>query len=133
MRDVIKHLLLGAYGILLLLFVAYVALGGQEKVTLLTPVFQTAGATDFRVWSLTLRRAHPDHPAHVQATFREVSGTGFTTSGRSLECAYDDVEAEALIVALNKANLTTISLEKRVLQRCQMDGKLGAGTVTGTP
>lgn len=132
MRNLLKSLLLLAYSVSTLSFVAYIAFA-QEKVSLTTPVFQSTGATEFRVWSLTLRRAHPDRPGGVQALFREVSGTGFVSGGRLLECSYEDPDAEIMIVALNKANLTTISLERRLLQRCQMDGKLGAGTVTGTP
>ena len=41
--------------------------------------------------------------------------------------------ATTLMVALNKANLSTTSLQKRVLQQAVTDGKLPAGTVTGTP
>ena len=113
------------------------AMSGQEKITLSTPVFTEAGATDFRVWSLYLKRAHPDSPAEIRAIYREVSGSTFVANGRSLTCLYADsagvTTAETLIVALNKANLSVTSLEKRVLQRCQQDGKLGAGTISGVP
>lgn len=40
---------------------------------------------------------------------------------------------QTLISTLNTANLTTTSLAKRVLQRIQLDGYVGAGSVTGTP
>lgn len=40
---------------------------------------------------------------------------------------------QTLITTLNTANLTTTSLAKRVLQRIQLDGYIGAGSVTGTP
>lgn len=40
---------------------------------------------------------------------------------------------QTLISTLNTANLTTVSLAKRVLQRIQTDGYVGAGSVTGTP
>ena len=46
---------------------------------------------------------------------------------------YDGAPATALMVALNKANLSTSSLHKRVLQQLVADGKLTGGTVTGTP
>ena len=106
----------------------------METVTLTTPVLVSAGATTFRVWSLELRRTHPDRPAGILAIFREVDGAGaFLPGGRSIECRYEDAAADALIVTLNKANLTTLSLEKRVVQKCQTDGKLGAGSITGAP
>lgn len=40
---------------------------------------------------------------------------------------------QTLISTLNTANLTTTSLAKRVLQRIQLDGYVGAGTIIGTP
>ncbi len=42
-------------------------------------------------------------------------------------------EAVALMTVLNTANLSTASLHKRVLQKLVTDGKLPAGTVSGTP
>ncbi len=41
--------------------------------------------------------------------------------------------AVALMTALNTANLSTLSLVKRVLQKMVTDGKLPAGSVSGTP
>jgi hypothetical protein len=38
-----------------------------------------------------------------------------------------------LLTQLNTANLSTLSLVKRILQRLQTDGYIGAGTVSGTP
>ncbi len=43
-----------------------------------------------------------------------------------------DPVATTLMVALNKANLSTKSLQKRILERLQTDGHL-AGTISGTP
>jgi hypothetical protein len=40
---------------------------------------------------------------------------------------------QTLMLALNRANLTTSSLYKRVLERLAQDGVIEAGTVTGTP
>lgn len=38
-----------------------------------------------------------------------------------------------LLAALNTANLSTKSLQRRILERLVADGYLPAGTVTGTP
>jgi hypothetical protein len=46
---------------------------------------------------------------------------------------YTGATASALMTTLNSANLSTISLYKRVLQKLVTDGKLPAGTVSGTP
>jgi hypothetical protein len=107
----------------------------METLTLSAPVQVSTGATNFRVWSLLLQRAHPERPALIVAIFREVDGTGafIPLGGRAIECRYEGATAEALIISLNKANLSTLSLEARVVQKCQADGKLGAGAITGTP
>lgn len=118
---------------LLLLLLLSVPVIAQEKIVLSTPVFVSAGITEFRVWSLSLLRSHPDRQAEITAVYREIDGSGFVAGGKSLECRYFGSEAEVLIIALNKANLSTISLEKRLIQRCQTDNKLGAGTIAGTP
>lgn len=105
-----------------------------EQITLASAVQVSAGATRFRIWALDLRRSHPDRPAGILAIFREVDAAGaFLPGGRMIECRYEDADADALLIALNKANLSTLSLEKRVTQRCQADGKLGAGAITGAP
>jgi len=110
-----------------------VVLHAQEKITLAVPVFTSVGATDFRVWDLYMRRTHPDREAEVRTTFREVNESGFVPGGRSLECRYEGDVAETLVIGLNKANMSTKSLERRVTERCQVDKKLGAGTISGIP
>jgi hypothetical protein len=114
------------------LVLAVVAMA-QEKITLNVPVFQSAGASDFRLQWLYLKRQHPDSPAEIRAIFREVEGFAFVPHGRELICLYTNDEAEMLVRALNTTNLSTVSLERRVTARCQQDGKLGAGTISGTP
>jgi hypothetical protein len=42
-------------------------------------------------------------------------------------------EAIQMMRTLNTANLTTKSLQKRVLEKLAADGKIPGGTVTGTP
>jgi len=116
-----------------LLSLSTLSVGAQEKVVLTTPVLVSVGASDFRVWDVYFRRTHPDRLAEIRITFREVNGTAFVAGGRSLDCHYEGDVADALIVTLNKINLATTSLEKRITQRCQMDGGLGAGSITGSP
>jgi len=48
-------------------------------------------------------------------------------------CTYDGTVATTFMVQLNKINLTTTSLQRRILERLVTDGKLPPGTVTGTP
>ena len=53
--------------------------------------------------------------------------------GNRFVCSYTGGAALAKINQLNTANLTVSSLEKRILESLVSDGKLPAGTVTGTP
>ena len=53
--------------------------------------------------------------------------------GKILSFTYAGTQATSLMVALNKANLSTQSLHSRILSQLVTDGKLPAGTVTGTP
>lgn len=55
------------------------------------------------------------------------------SDGAVVPVSWDGAPAVALMVALNKANLTTTSLQKRILQQAVTDGKIAAGTVSGTP
>lgn len=106
-----------------------------ETLTLSSPVGAQVGATEFRVWSLYLKRDGGSEfdRAEIRAIFKEVDASGvFVPNGRTITCRYDDTEAETLLVALNKANLSTKSLERRVTERCQADKKLGAGSISGT-
>lgn len=105
-----------------------------ETLTLSSPVGAQVGATEFRVWSLYLKRdGGIDDPAEIRVIFKEHDGAGaFLPNGRTITCRYDEAEAETLIAALNKANLSTKSLERRVTERCQADKKLGAGSISGT-
>jgi len=54
------------------------------------------------------------------------------TNGEIKQFRYEGAAATALMITLNKANLSTISLQKRVLQKLVADGLI-AGTVSGAP
>lgn len=53
--------------------------------------------------------------------------------GNLLRFGYDGTQATNMMTVLNKADLTSNSLHKRVLNQLVSDGKLPAGTVTGSP
>jgi len=55
------------------------------------------------------------------------------TTGKALNITYTGAEATLLMNQLNKANLSTTSLIKRIFNQLAADAKLPAGTVTGTP
>lgn len=54
------------------------------------------------------------------------------TNGEKKAHSWEGATATTLMVALNKANLTANSLQRRVLAKVTADGVL-AGTVSGTP
>jgi len=109
----------------------------MEKITLTTAVLTDAGAVEFSLWSLYFVRKHPDAPAQIRAIYRETDASGFVLNGRSWTCLWADTptttDTDDLIKALNKVNLTIKSLERRVTERAQTDGKFGAGSLTGAP
>jgi hypothetical protein len=84
---------------------------------------------------LLLTRQIAGQQSLIRAVFAEVTPgtTTFIPGGRTLACEYEGATAEAMLILLNKANLTANTLERRVTTTCQADGKLGAGTISGTP
>lgn len=90
-----------------------------ELLTLTTPIVATRA-------TLTLQTLTLDFP-------NAVIRAGLTGSdGVDVAVEWTGAAATTLMVALNKANLSVTSLQKRVLQQAVTDGKLTAGVVTGT-
>lgn len=94
-----------------------------EKLSLTTPVTPAIPATnDYTVRSLFLGWDEQ----RIVVIVRDNNGTTTTAT-------WDGAPAVALMLAINKANLTNNSLHKRVLNQLVTDGKLPTGTVTGIP
>lgn len=97
-----------------------------ETLDLTTPITPTRPTiTGYKVWSLYLGRGegiirivvednNGERTTHVYA---DAPGTPVATD---------------LMIALNKANLTIKSLQRRVLEKLSADGRI-VGTVSGTP
>jgi hypothetical protein len=62
-----------------------------------------------------------------------IQATLVGSDGVSIVISWEGPQATTLMIALNKANLSTISLQKRVMQQAVTDAKLPGGTVTGSP
>jgi hypothetical protein len=56
-----------------------------------------------------------------------------SNTGIEATALYEGSEASTLISQLNTANLSTKSLQKRILEKMAADGFLSAGAVSGTP
>lgn len=94
----------------------------MESITLLTPeVTAPKTTTDYKVMLLLLDFEGGQIVAQLRGT-----------NGEKREFRYEGSDALALLTALNKANLTTQSLQKRILLRLIADNKI-SGNVTGTP
>ena len=89
-----------------------------EQLDLTTPITNPA----YRVIGLNL-----DWEGATIAVFLRCVSTGLP-----LTFVYTGETATNLMVTLNKANLSTTSLHKRILQYLVNDGKL-TGTVSGSP
>lgn len=94
----------------------------METLTLATPeIVPAITTTDYRVIAL-----HLDWEA--ARIIIQLRGT----NGERREFRYDGPDATAQMVALNKANLTVKSLQRRILEKVATDGLL-AGSVAGVP
>jgi hypothetical protein len=93
-----------------------------EKLTLASPVTPTVPAiTEYSVRSIYLGRDEE----RIAVVVRD-------NNGHHTTCVYEGATAVTLMGALNRANLTSNSLQRRVLAQLAADGKLPGGTVTGT-
>lgn len=102
----------------------------QETVTLSTPVITTASGAVMRPARVELNVLLGTVTVSV---YPWVAGA-FVTTGPALNVVYDastTPTGASLIVALNKANLSTISLERRIINQLIASGHL-TGTVSGT-
>ena len=118
-RRISTGILLGAL-LVLSVFGGVTRAPAVEEVALTTPI-TTPSITSWRVSSL-----HLDWD-NSQITIR-LKGP----NGEAKFHSYGGATALTMMVALNKANLTTNSLHKRVLNQLITDGVI-LGTVTGAP
>ena len=94
-----------------------------EQLDLTTPlVVQLPAVTSYKV--IELRMNWP---------LAEIDITLADQLGKTITASYRNSQAAALMATLNTANLSTKSLQKRAIEKLQADGKLPAGTITGTP
>lgn len=118
------------YGLIALLLLCS-SLLAQEKVTLNAPVGASAGVADFRPGDIHLSLIRKS----LEVVFYEVDNTGaFVLEGKQVVCVWTQTDGSVgLLQLLTKANLAANSLQKRIMQRAQTRGCLGAGAISGTP
>lgn len=109
--------------LVLVLLLLSASVGAQERFTLQTPLSTSIYAIN------ELRLTWGD--GTVAAARITISLSDATTGANPTVAVYNGAIAQSLMIALNKANLTTRSLNQRVLDRLILDGKI-AGTVTGS-
>ena len=67
----------------------------------------------------------------IRIVLEEYASGDWVLNGRSLSVTYSGPTADAFMISLNKANITTQSLHLRVISKLIDDGKI-AGTLSGT-
>jgi hypothetical protein len=104
-----------------------------EQITLTTAETKPANPA-YRVERMTFATGiNPAAPTAARTgPFASIYIQVMGNNGEAISHSITGDAALTLLKALNKANLTTQSLERRVLQRLIDDGVL-AGTLTGTP
>lgn len=112
------------YIIAIALALAVVATRSQELVTLSPPIPSVTSYTITEV-QLTWGDGTP-------TTCRIIIRLKPNVGGTEMRHDYMNDQACTLIRALNKANLSTISLQRRIFNQLISDGVL-SGSVTGTP
>lgn len=85
--------------------------------------------TVFRISLLAFDWQHSTIKAHV----REFDPASGAFGERVIIAQYSGSAAMAVMLALNKANLSQQSLHQRVMARLVSDGKIPTGTVSGLP
>lgn len=115
------------------LFWAVISLGprAQERVTLATPITPTVTITDYQVRSLFLEFGDRATVEDDNIVIVLEATSGSPSDPLHLQrFVYTGQTANNLITGLNKANLSTRSLNQRILDRLVADGFV-AGAVTG--
>lgn len=94
----------------------------METLTLTTPeVVPQITTSDYKIASLLLDVEGSTIVVHLRGT-----------NGERKEFRYEGATAKTLLTALNKADLSVKSLQRRILERLLADSKL-TGAVTGLP
>ncbi len=93
----------------------------SEQIDLTTPIASRGGTAYWQVDNLRL----------YWGEARIVIGL-VGENGERNTVGYEGAEATALMVALNKADLSVKSLHRRLMEQAVADGKL-AGTISGAP
>lgn len=97
-----------------------------EQLDLTTPIPGTAALNDYEVIGIHLNWMEAADDAYIKVVLAGDNGRG-----RSIVLA-TGAAARTLMAALNKADLSANSLQRRVLQKLIDDGHL-AGTISGSP
>jgi len=95
-----------------------------EIVTLTTPI---PAAAVVRIASVLL----DVRQSLIRVVFAEWASGAFVPNGREVVALWNGAQADAMMLSLNKANLSTQSLNQRIFTQAITDGKL-AGTQSGT-
>lgn len=91
-----------------------------EQLDLTTPI-TAPSTTNYKVTHLAM-----------EWTSGVIDITLADNQGRTQTYTYNGAEGQALMLALNTANLSVKSLQRRILEKLVVDGKL-IGTISGTP
>jgi hypothetical protein len=102
-----------------------------EELTLSTPETKPAVTNNsYQVIFTTFDWVGQTIVINVRGQNGEMIYTGY---GGPMATQAEKDEATKLMRTLNTANLSTKSMQKRILEKLVADGKVPSGTVTGTP
>lgn len=114
---------------LVIIFLSCAVLNGQEVGTLTAPITR-ANITTYEIDSVSMARL----PAwSLNICYQDNFGNILCDSHTGLVSVVGVTGADVLVKQLNKANLSIQSLECRAILHLISEGKIPAGTCTGTP
>lgn len=99
----------------------------MEQVNLTAPTQVDPGASTFRVIQIYFNWVEDI----IRIALLEWNGTKY--KGHQIWAEYSGDTAHTLMLQLNTVNLSLKSLQRRIIERLQADGKLPAGSISGTP
>ena len=103
-----------------------------EYITLDDPIQIDPGPTVFRVSVLTIE-CYPAMQITIGLQEFNTGEDDFVLTGKSKTITITGDVAQTLVRQLNTVDLTSNSLEKRLISYCQSNEYLGAGIIGGTP
>jgi hypothetical protein len=104
-----------------------------ESVTLTTPIVTTTTVSGYSILSVSIQRAMFAYDWQLIIRYMDSMGNMAVDQHDGVVGPLNPNGADVLVKSLNKANLSTVSLEHRALAHLISEGKIPASSYAGAP